>query len=97
MGTRGRKAARRSRQEEIRRLSPALVVQPADCRPPLPRAHLARARTRPGAARGARPAAARCSGEAEVEEEEDSLAELEKQRLRNIERNQEMLRALGLL
>ena len=30
------------------------------------------------------------------EEEEDELAELEKQRLRNIERNQEMLRALGL-
>ena len=35
--------------------------------------------------------------EAEEEpEEEDELAELEKQRLRNIERNQEMLRALGL-
>ena len=30
------------------------------------------------------------------EEQEDELAELEKQRLRNIERNQEMLRALGL-
>ena len=32
----------------------------------------------------------------EEEEQEDELAELEKQRLRNIERNQEMLRALGL-
>ena len=33
----------------------------------------------------------------EFEEAYDELAEVEKQRLRNIERNQEMLRALGLL
>ena len=34
--------------------------------------------------------------EEEVEEVEDELAEVEKQRLANIQRNQEMLRALGL-